>query len=564
MTDQKPFLTNPLIGINSKKKDIDYGIIIKSIDKCLKEKNPSAAKKIIDNLDQPYPDDDKFWQLHALVHHNLIELDQAIISYKKAIEINSKRTDCMYNLGLIYDYKSQHYLSLEYYKKAIQQKPENRLFWTKYANSLLQLGHYKDAEIAGEKALELEPLDHIEAINLMATIMIRLANYSKAKELLNESINSNENIAQTYVILGDIYSYEGEFQESEKYFRKALEIDTNNAYAFKTLTKMKKISSNDPLFIDMSRKFKDDLIPEKEKITIGFGISDVLDKENNNEKSFLFLKASNDLKRESLELEQIELMKNRIITAKKYFESNKLKFKSEENLTSNPMFIVGMPRSGTTLIAQILSSHSNVCGCDELTYIHDAVYDFYSKDIDINDIKSAADQYLSNINAHNPNQKEITIDKMPQNFLYIGFIKMMFPNTKIININRKPLDNFLSIYQQEFATGQFYSYSFQDIASVYDEYQNLMKLWRELFPDEIYDINYEDFISDIKINTDKLLNYCDLSKQESCYQFYNNNTYVQTASFYQIRQKPYKTSIDKWRNYQEFIKPLLNNFKKYV
>ncbi len=141
---------------------------------------------------------------------------------------------------------------------------------------------------------------------------------------------------------------------------------------------------------------------------------------------------------------------------------------------------------------------------------------------------------------------------------------MMFPNAKIININRKPLDNFLSIYQQEFATGQFYSYGFQDIASVYDEYLNLMKLWRELFPDEIYDINYEDFISDIKINTDKLLHYCDLSKQESCYQFYNNNTYVQTASFYQIRQKPYKTSIDKWKNYQEFIKPLLNNFKKYL
>ena len=164
----------------------------------------------------------------------------------------------------------------------------------------------------------------------------------------------------------------------------------------------------------------------------------------------------------------------------------------------------------------------------------------------------------------NPLDLKISVDKMPQNYLYIGYIKLMFPNSKIINVNRNPIDNFLSIYQTHFVSGHNYSYDFNDIANVYDKYLIILEYWNKLFPNEIYNIYYEDFINDLKKNTNQLLGFCDLSVENSCYEFHNNKSHVQTNSFYQVRQKLYSSSVNKWKNYEKFIKEDFKGYQKYI
>ena len=238
--------------------------------------------------------------------------------------------------------------------------------------------------------------------------------------------------------------------------------------------------------------------------------------------------------------------------------------------TNDPIFILGLPRAGSTLIEQILSSHSLIEGTQE----HHNIMTIGRKIRSINntdnytdslfelkdeDILEYGNKYI-NETMWSRKEKNFFIDKMPNNFPYIGLIKMILPNAKIIDARRNPLDGCFSCFKQFFAKGQHFTYDLDDIARYYKDYERIMLFWNSIFPDSIYKISYEDVIENPESEVKKLLNYLELDFEESCMDFYKSKRPVKTASSEQVRQPIYKSGVNYWKNYEDNLTVLKNHF----
>jgi hypothetical protein len=237
---------------------------------------------------------------------------------------------------------------------------------------------------------------------------------------------------------------------------------------------------------------------------------------------------------------------------------------------SDPIFILGLPRAGSTLIEQILSSHSQIEGTQELPNILTT-----SKKIRMQNETVGYPQNILNLSNNEfiklgkdyiedtrwaRSSKPFFIDKMPNNFFHIGLIKLILPNAKIIDARRNPLDGCFSCFKQYFAKGQHFTYDLDDIARYYKDYLRLMDFWNSLYPDAIYTAQYEHIISNPETEIKSLLKYCNVDFEDSCLEFYKSNRPVKTASSEQVRQPIYKSGLDYWKNYSDNLTILTNHF----
>ena len=223
-----------------------------------------------------------------------------------------------------------------------------------------------------------------------------------------------------------------------------------------------------------------------------------------------------------------------------------------------------MSRSGTTLIEQILSSHPKVFGSDEVEFIPNLIKKnfgrnklklFFDQVIEFNkdDFRKIGKEYQKMINTIS-NNSERTTDKLPVNFLSIGFIKLILPNSKIIHTYRNPKDNCFSIFKNHFPDAKIkYAYDMNEIVMYYNLYFDLMKYWNNLLPDFIYNLKYENLVSNFDSETKNLLNFCNLEWSDDCLNFHTNKRIIKTASDVQARNKLYSSSINSWRNYKNHL-----------
>ena len=243
---------------------------------------------------------------------------------------------------------------------------------------------------------------------------------------------------------------------------------------------------------------------------------------------------------------------------------------SSEPSTFKPIFIVGMPRSGTTLVEQITSSHHAVHGAGELTNLPTIIGPIATDHLNqgINKLPqkpflSIREQYLDVLSNLNVSESVIT-NKLPLNFIYIGFILTAFPEAKIVHMKRDARAICWSIYKSNFRnTGNGYSYNFDDLAGFYGLYTDLMDFWHQLFPDRIYDMCYEDLTTNQEEETRKLLEYCEIEWDDNCLNFHNSKRAVKTASALQVRQKMYQGSSEAWKKYEVHLKPLIKALSAY-
>ena len=223
-----------------------------------------------------------------------------------------------------------------------------------------------------------------------------------------------------------------------------------------------------------------------------------------------------------------------------------------------------MPRSGTTLVEQIISSHPDVFGCDEQFFIPKIINEnfknhnmnIFFKDVvkfDKNNLKLFGEQYISKVEKISKGTFRTT-DKLPANFFWIGFIKLILPNSKIIHCYRNPRDNCFSIYKNHFPGGNInYAYTLKEIVEYYNIYLDLINYWNVNFPKFLYNLNYENLITNSNSEIPKLINFCDLEWNKECLNFKKNNRAIHTASDVQARKNLYSSSIDSWKNYESFL-----------
>ena len=289
-------------------------------------------------------------------------------------------------------------------------------------------------------------------------------------------------------------------------------------------------------------------------------------------KSFQYYQIANKINRTNINFS--------ISEEKKYFDeikntyNNNLfeKYKKFSVDNSSCIFIVGMPRSGTTLIEQILSSHRKVYGADEVIYIPRLIDKYFGQDklnlflqdvVDFKkeDLTKMAEEYISLMKSISQNSEKTT-DKLPANFLNIGLIKLILPKSKIVHCSRDPKDNIFSIFKNHF-TGNMITFSsdLNETVEYYNLYFELMNFWNKLIPDFILNLKYEDLIKDTKKEVKKLLNFCELPWDDNCLEFYKNKRPIKTASDTQVRSKIYNTSVNKWKKYEKYLKKYYDKLK---
>ena len=254
---------------------------------------------------------------------------------------------------------------------------------------------------------------------------------------------------------------------------------------------------------------------------------------------------------------------------KEIFKDISFKYKGKNEI-DNPIFILGMPRSGTSLVEQIISSHSEVFGAGELPILSNIIKENFiiqnvlSKDNlekvvnDQQKIITLSNKYKNFINNFDIKEKFIT-DKAPLNFRWIGFIKILFPNSKIIHCTRDPQNNCLSMYKNLFEGGLNFTYDQSDLVKYYKAYQDLMNFWKSLFKDSIYEIQYENLINNNSSEIKNIIKYCNLKWEENCLSFYKNTTPIKTMSTAQARKPIYKTSIKAFDKFKDYF-TYLNNY----
>jgi hypothetical protein len=239
-----------------------------------------------------------------------------------------------------------------------------------------------------------------------------------------------------------------------------------------------------------------------------------------------------------------------------------------------PVLIIGMPRSGTTLVEQVISSHPDAAGAGELAFFPSLAHQLpglLTSELPFPECVAAIDQgaaetitrnYLDLLRRHSSDALKIT-DKLPGNYLYVGLFKGLFPQGRVIRCRRDPLDVALSIYFQYFTQGHDYSWDLDDIAHQYGQYERVMQHWMTLFPGSILEVDYDDTINDFEMVARRLIGYCDLPWNDVCLEFHRTRRDVKTASNWQVRQPIYKTSLGRWKHYRHHIETLIETLKPF-
>ena len=474
-------------------------------------------------------------------------------------------------LGLLLNQLNQINSALPYFQKAAENQPES--FEANWYLAIAQRlsGQLPEAQITFEKLYSMKPSDEAVLINLGTLYMDRNHPY-KAEKLLDKALLINPDNADALIQKGLILKTQGEIEQARNSYKKAINIEPNKTEAYRGLADLGKFTEHNEEVASMEKLFNRIGLPNQDKMLLGYALAKVYDDLSDHRKAFETLKNANDLNRQSYNYSipfQHKLFHDHIENLNQDFIQ---RFENKGLQDNTPIFIVGMPRSGTSLVEQILASHSKVHGAGEVDYLRcvtEACSEQSGQPFPLG-IEKASEETLVNAAKHYIEQlregvsddKIHVTDKLPHNFLRVGLIAAVLPNAKIIHCTRNPIDNCLSIYQQYFVPAHGYASKLDELGQYYLLYNKLMKFWAELLPGKILEVNYEQMVENQEDSVRKLLQHCELDFEQSCVDFHKTRRNVNTPSATQVRKPIYKAAMEKWKKYEEELAPLVNVLKK--
>lgn len=450
-------------------------------------------------------------------------VDDGEAALQEAMKRNPDSARCFMKISEVKDITNDAEGSLEALERALELSPDMPMLIIKKAQILSGINRVPEALELIDEVLAYKP-GYIGAKQLKAEILISVNENEQARVLVREILEAAEHVVGPYG----------------------------------TLTSLKKFESeDDPDFVAMKTVWKE--VEEsgsmEEKVTINFAMSDAYEHMKKYDEAFEHLKIANDTKRKIIPYDSSKQPKTFVgpksFYTPEFFEQEK----GRGYKTDLPVFIIGMPRSGTTLTEQIISSHPEVYGAGELTIITNIKKE--NRKIEDVDFTEIGRDYIEQASAMDKSGKARRItDKMPANFLNVGLIAAALPDAKIIHCRRSPMDTCLSCYKQNFARGQYWSYNLEDMAAEYKRYLDLMEYWREVLPGRFMEIDYEETVNDLEGQARKLIDYIGLDWDDACLKPHKQKRLVMTASKAQVTKPVYNTSVEKWRKYEKGLKPL--------
>jgi tetratricopeptide (TPR) repeat protein len=490
-------------------------------------------------------------------------LDEGEASFTQAIAFKPDYAEAHYNLGVTHHELGKLEDSQASYTQAIALKPDYAEAHYNLGNTHKELGRLEEAEASYTQAIAFKP-DFSEAHTNLGNTLKELFRLDEAEASLTQAIALNPNCAETHRSLGVTLQVMGRLNEAEASLMQAIALNPECAKAHRSLTLMKTYDSQDEQYSKMVELYLDKNISEEQRCHINFGLAKACEDLGDFEKAFAHYSEGNMLRKKILKYninQDVELFKkiksnhSRIISNS--LEPDKL-FKDPK-----PIFIVGMPRSGTTLVEQIISSHSKVTGAGELSFApkFGAAIAKGSSELNYEAVQNFRTRYLTKLMSVSKGNSIVT-DKMPQNFLYLGLIASAFPEAKIVHVKRNSAAVCWSNYKQYFFSKYIgYCYAIDDVLSYYKMYENLMEFWENSLSKIIYNLDYERLIANQESETRQLINYLGLDWDEKCLSPQDNMRSVETASNLQVRKKVYQGSSQEWKRYEPFLNGRLDGLK---
>ena len=483
------------------------------------------------------------------------KMDQAIEALKKAISLKPDNAEVYISIGVILKEQSKLEEAIEAYKNALSLKPDYAEAYFNIGNAFKDQGKLEEAIEAYKNALSLKP-DNAEAYNNMGAIFQDQGQLQQAIAAYKKTLSLKPDYAEAYNNMGAVFQDQGELQEAIAAYKNALLLKPDYAAAHRNLSGLIRYRPNDPQVVAVDEFLRRPDFSDYERCHLHYTYAKMNSDFGELKAAFEHYVAGGALRKKilSYDLEQDKLFFAQIKnTAPKLKE---LSFNEPfEVALQTPIFILGMPRSGTTLVEQIVSSHSQVHGAGELSFLErfGARLSLGAREINSDNLIKVRTAYLTEIKKVSENKPFLT-DKMPHNFLYIGLILKALPEAKIIHVKRDPAATCWSNFKHYFTSeGLGYSYDLDDTRSYYKMYQELMEFWDTIYGDRIYHLYYERLTVEQEIETKKLIEHLELPWEDACLSPQKNKRRVRTASQQQVRKKVYAGSSQNWREYEKFL-----------
>ena len=504
-------------------------------------------------------------------------------NFKKVIEgcklLNKKfpNNSFVLNLsGMAYQNLLNHHKAIDFFELALKADNLNIAAMNNLANSLKVTDQFVRADKIFQQILKEDP-NYINAYNNYANLKIAVNDVEGAIELYNQAIvlAKKKKIYPINFLLHLANAFQSLNREKElmEVIEEILKLDPENTEAHKILSWTYKYSKTNSESIShisiMENILKKKNLNNDQKAKLSFGLGKAYDDLKDVEQAIKFISSGNQLHKNIFKsniIEETNIM-NRMIKIFKDINLNKSpNFFSKKKI----IFICGMPRSGTTLVEQIIASHKEVYGAGELSFLTNVIHDNFFNG-DLIDKQRIIENQNSEKNLINEKyfekfllykiKKQIITDKAPLNFKWIGFIKIFFPNSKIIHCKRNSRDNCLSIFKNYFSSPKMnWAYDQRDVSDYYNNYNSIMNFWYSKIPQFIHTVEYEKIVSDKKNEIKKLLKFCDLEWDDNCLSHHKNRkTPIRTVSIAQARQPVYSSSVNSGDNYKDYLKEMFDN-----
>ena len=531
--------------------------------KYFKSNNYNKTKEYALFLTEQFPEHDLAWKILSIIFEKTGKMQESLTAIKKIVSISFQDPLAHYNLGNTYGKLSNFSKAEESYKKAISLKPNFPEAYYNLGTIFENNFKLEEAEKYYKQAIALKP-DFADAYNNLGIVLEDLRKLNESEMCFKKVITLNPNFAEGFHNLGNNLEQQGTFKDAQMNYEKAIFINPSLANAHRQLSLIKKYDTYDDHYQLLKKLYKDKNLSEEQLCHINFSLAKIYEDLENFEKAFKHFEEGNKIQKKLLNYnikKDIELFNQIKLNFQKIKKNMPNIKRNKSDLT--PIFIIGMPRSGTTLVEQIISSHSKVSGLGELPFVLQIGLKIANDLLEYNseNVLKFRDNYLEKIKSFAEKNLIIT-DKMPQNFLYTGLIASSFPEAKILHIKRNKSAVCWANYKQWFKSKDLsYSYSIDDIIKYYELYEDLMNFWKKLFSDRIYEVDYESLTNNHENEIKKLIKYLDLDWEDGCLSPEKNKRVVTTASNKQIRNKIFKGSSQKWKNYKPFLNGILDNLE---
>ncbi len=507
---------------------------------------------------------------------DLKRLDDVLASYDKAIALKPDYAEAHYNRGNVLAALKRFDEALASYDKAITLQPDYAQAYNHRANALAALKRFEQALGSYDKTLALLP-DDAQTYNNRGSALVELQRYDEALASYDKAIALNPDHARAYNNRANVLKELGQFDKAKQACLEALRLDPKIGDVYLNLAELKTFAPGDPHLAAMeSLAAQTEGLSETDRMQLDFALGKAYADVKDYRASFKRLLAGNAAKRAAISYDEKSAFAifDRIEAV---FTRRLIVTKSGSGDSSPmPIFVLGMPRSGTTLVEQIIASHPTVFGGGELHTLLDVIctvrgpvgntirFPDFVPTLDVDGyldpaiLKLIGGRYIAAVRKFAPTAERVT-NKLPLNFHLAGLIHLALPNAKIVHTVRDPVDNCVACFAKLFAGDYNHTYDLAELGRYYRRYERLMAHWRRVLPrGRILDVCYEDVVADLDGQARRIISHCGLPWDDRCLSFHKTDRPVRTASATQVRQPIYNSAVGRWRVYAEEIEPLLN------